>query len=79
VATICGFGTAPEQKEEGYKGIGTINGTDDEVLAQFFSDDVRLVRGGEINNSSSYEFFVMVKQEEAHGTLRSMDPGRKGR
>jgi len=60
MATICDFGTAPEQKAGGFKGIGTVRGTDKQVLEQFFSDDVRLVRGGEFSNGD-HEFFVMVR------------------
>lgn len=60
MATICGFGTAPKQKADGFKGIGTVEGTDSAVLKQFFSNDVRLVRGCELPNSE-FEFFVMVK------------------
>jgi hypothetical protein len=59
MAILCEFGTAPEQKKEGFKGIGTVRGTDEQVLEQFFSDDVRLVRGGKFPNGD-YEFFVMV-------------------
>lgn len=62
MAQICAFGTAPEQKEKGFKGIGTAKGTDAEVLAQFFSDDVCLVRGGQlVGQPGQFEFFVMVK------------------
>lgn len=62
MATICEFGTAPEQKAKGFKGIGIIHGTVNEVLNQFYSDDVRLVKGGNINGSDGiYEFFVMVR------------------
>lgn len=66
MAQICGFGTAPEQKKEGFRGIGTVSGTDEDVLTQFFSDEVRLVRGGELASSPGrFEFFVMVKDEVA--------------
>ena len=60
MATICDFGTAPEQKAEGFKGIGTVRGTETEVLEQFFSDDVRLVKSGEVWHEV-FEFYVMVK------------------
>jgi len=60
MATICGFGTAPKQKEDGFKSAGTVKGRDADVLAQFFSDDVRLVRGGEYAKDE-FEFLVMVK------------------
>lgn len=63
MATICDFGTAPEQKAEGFKGIGVVTGTDEEVLNQFFADSVRLVRGACLNGSNPkrFEFFVMCK------------------
>ncbi|MHB8977506.1 MAG: hypothetical protein ACYDAI_12615 [Trichloromonadaceae bacterium] len=60
MAIICEFGTAPAQKEEGFRGIGTASGDDETVLKQFFGDDVRLVRGGQYE-SGVFEFFVMVK------------------
>jgi len=62
MAKISGFGTAPERKAEGYFGIGTVTGTDQEVLSQFFSDSVCLVRGCEsANEADRFDFFVMVK------------------
>lgn len=60
MATICEFGTAPEQKKEGFFGIGTIYGTDEKVLSQFWSKYVRLVRGS-ADKQGVCEFFVMVK------------------
>jgi len=60
MSKICDFGTAPEQKAEGFKGIGTVRGTETEVLEQFFSDDVRLVKSGEVWHEV-FEFYVMVK------------------
>ena len=60
MSKICDFGTAPEQKAEGFKGIGTVRGTESDVLDQFFSDDVRLVKGGEVGHEV-FEFYVMVK------------------
>ena len=62
MSQMCEFGTAPDQKKEGFKGIGVVKGTEQEVLDQFFSDDVRLVKGGNIGTSNDiFEFFVMVR------------------
>lgn len=64
VAKICEFGTAPEQKKEGYTLIGTVVGTD-AIAADFFGD-VRLVRGPRLSDGAGrYEFGVMVRAPEA--------------
>ncbi len=61
MAEICEFGTAPEQVNDGYKGIGVIYDTDEGALEKFFSDDVRLVKGAAISGSNKFEYFVMTK------------------
>lgn len=60
MASIVEFGTAGTLQEFGYQGIGVVTGTDSEVLDQFFSDRVCLVRGAQYCNEDCYEFFVMV-------------------
>ena len=45
MATISEFGTAEIKKQEGFIGIGVVTGTEEEVLDQFFSDKVSLVKG----------------------------------
>lgn len=63
-ATICEFGTAPEQKADGFVGVGTVRGTDE--VAEHFSREVRLVRGGEFHDSPGvYEFYVMIRETKA--------------
>lgn len=63
-ARICEFGTAPEQKKDGYMLIGTVCGTD--AIAGDFFGDVRLVRGaGLTDGPGRYEFWVMVRSPEA--------------
>lgn len=63
MAEICEFGTANEQKKDGFVGIGTVIGTAESVLGQFFSGDVKLVRGRCIDDDT-FEFFVMVRTKD---------------
>jgi len=65
MAKIRDFGTVNEQKENGYKGIGVVEGTESEVLNQFFSDSVILVKGARVHNTDKFEFYVMVKRGTA--------------
>lgn len=63
MATICEFGTAPEQAKDGYRMTEVVIGTDASVLADNEGRDIRLVRGAMIwGSSGKYEFAVMVKQ-----------------
>ena len=65
MATICKFGTAPEQKKAGYKSLGiVVQGTDEEVLKVFSQGDIRLVRGCSISNSNEHQFFPFVLDEQ---------------
>ena len=61
MATISEFGTAEIKKQEGFTGIGVVTGTEEEVLNQFFSDNVSLVKGCNLAGSDRFDFFVMVK------------------
>lgn len=61
MATISEFGTAAIKKQEGFVGVGTVTGTEEEVLDQFFSDKVSLVKGSNIAGSDRFDFLVMVK------------------
>ncbi len=63
MATICEFGTAPEQWGDGFFGIGTITGTDQDLLSKFEGEDVRFIRGARNQNGGS-EFLVMVQRDE---------------
>lgn len=63
MATITGFGTAPDVAAEGYKLKKTVDGTDAEVLAKFDGQDVKLVRGAAIfGREGHYEFAMMVRR-----------------
>lgn len=63
MAQICEFGTAPNQ--EGFKVFGVIEGTKDDVLAQYADQDVRLVIGAGIwGKQDHFEFAVMRPTEE---------------
>ena len=63
MATITGFGTAPEIAAEGYKLKKTVEGTDEAVLAQFDGQDVKLVRGAAIfGRDGHYEFALVVRR-----------------
>ena len=62
MASITGFGTAPEVAGEGYKFKKPVIGTDDSVLAEFDGQDVKLVRGAAIfGRDGQYEFALMVR------------------
>ncbi len=73
MATISEFGTAQALKQEGFRGIGIVIGTDEEVLGQFFGENVRLVRGTQ-EPGGLYEYFVMVdgSEEEQGASHRSV-------
>ena len=60
---ICNFGTAPKQKQEGYRSLGiVVQGTDQGVSHTFEkTGDVRLVRSVSIHGTDEHEFFVMIK------------------
>ena len=69
MATICEFGTAPEQVKDGYRMIGTTTGTQAQVLAKYEGQDVRLVTGALIfGTDDKYEFAVMVRTDSPAAT-----------
>jgi hypothetical protein len=56
---ICAFGTVPEQVADGYTLETVVTGTDDELLAKYAEQDVRLVRGPVISvMRGQYQFAV---------------------
>ncbi|EMN3634461.1 hypothetical protein R3Q56_006703 [Pseudomonas aeruginosa] len=60
MAIICDFGTAPEQAKAGYKMVGTVTGTVEEILQQYADMDVRFVRGPAIHGKPGvWEFAAM--------------------
>jgi len=63
---ICDFGSAPEQKKDGYKSLGIeVRGTDESIKHTFKSTgDVRLIRSGSIYGTNEHVFFVMVKEDQ---------------
>ena len=62
MATICEFGTAPDQAKDGFEGIGVVEATETEILKMFFAD-VRLVKGASLDDGTNrYEFFVMTRE-----------------
>lgn len=65
MALICEFGTAPDQKAEGYgRMLGVVRGTEAQVARQYAFKDVRLVRGGAIiDQDGVYEFAVLVPED----------------
>lgn len=75
MAVICEFGTAPEQARDGYKIVGLVYGTDEELLAEYSSLDVRFVRGAAVHGQPGvWEFAAMhppksvqVKHWHAYG------------
>ncbi len=63
MATICEFGTAPDQAKAGYQITGTTIGTDASVMAEYEGRDVRLVRGPSIfGDDGKFEFAVMGRE-----------------
>ncbi|MEZ8028574.1 hypothetical protein [Enterovibrio norvegicus] len=68
---IVPFGSAPDQKAEGYCGLGLfVTGTEETVLSVFEqSGDVRLVQGVSIANSypEQHQFYPMLKKESVLG------------
>ena len=60
MSTICDFGTAPVQARDGFQSVGWVEGTDDQVLLQFESDSVRLVRGPSFGDGR-FQYCVMVR------------------
>ncbi|HHG6004070.1 TPA: hypothetical protein ACPWS4_003964 [Pseudomonas aeruginosa] len=70
MATIFAGGSAPELAQKGYLFKGTVDGTDEQVLAAYAEQDVCLVRGAAISGNGKdgqWEFGVMT---------RSMMPNR---
>lgn len=75
MAVICEFGTAPEQARDGYKIVGLVYGTDEDLLAEYSSLDVRFVRGAAVHGQPGvWEFAAMhppksvqVKHWQAYG------------
>lgn len=64
MATIYAFGSAPERAKEGYFLKGTVDGTDEHVLATYAGQDVCLVRGAAIFGcDGQWEFGVMFRDE----------------
>jgi hypothetical protein len=60
MAVICDFGTAPEQAKDGYKNVGLVYGTDEELLAEYSGLDVRFVRGAAVHGQPGvWEFAAM--------------------
>lgn len=63
MATICEFGTAPDQAKAGYQITGTTIGTDASVMAEYEGRDVCLVRGPAIfGDDGKFEFAVMGRE-----------------
>ncbi len=60
MATISEFGSGKEISEQGYKMVGEVQGKEEDVLAQFFSEDVVLVEGGTISDNEK-SYYVCVK------------------
>jgi hypothetical protein len=59
MALICAFGTAPDQATDGYTLDTVVTGMDDELLAKYAEQDVRLVRGPAIAvMPGQYQFAV---------------------
>ncbi|UXH55944.1 hypothetical protein Q1Z72_01410 [Pseudomonas qingdaonensis] len=60
MATICDFGTAPEQAKAGYKMVGVVTGSDEELLEKYAGMNVRFVRGAAIHGQpGQWEFAAM--------------------
>lgn len=60
-ATVHGFGTVPQQCQDGYQIIGMTRGNP-ETVAQQFGANIRLVDGGMLGDGSR-EFYVMMEGE----------------
>lgn len=71
MAVICEFGTAPEQARDGYKIVGLVYGTDEELLAEYSSLDVRFVRGAAVHGQPGvWEFAAMHPSSTGKPTAR---------
>jgi hypothetical protein len=70
---ICEFGTAPEQKAEGYKLSGFELSCKEEDLPSLlrFAGDIRVVKGGLLENGEQC-FHVMVKDEDGPVKIESI-------
>lgn len=64
MATIHEFGTAPLQAKDGYRIIGLQHGTDEELLAMFKDNDVRLVRGPSLHGRPGEFEFALMKSDD---------------
>lgn len=65
MAILGEFGTAAQKQAEGYIALGTIQGSEDTVLKQFYSDAVCLVCGAMLSGTEDeHEYLVMVKPED---------------
>lgn len=66
MATLCGFGTAPEQQRAGYVPVMEVVGTEAEVCSRFSAADVLLVPGPSDDTRFKFlVFLVMVRPEVA--------------
>jgi len=67
LVTICEFGTAPDQKKDGFGLTGlTLRGTEEEMLKLFehSTDAVRLVRGAGLEDSDTrFEWYPMTQTD----------------
>lgn len=60
MATICEFGSVPEQVKAGYKMVGVVVGSDEQLLADYAGMNVRFVRGPAIHGRpGQWEFAAM--------------------
>lgn len=60
MVTICEFGTAPEQAKAGYKMVGVVTGSDDELREKYAGMNIRFVRGAAIHGQpGQWEFAAM--------------------
>lgn len=64
MATICEFGTAPEQAKAGYKMVGVVTGSDEELREKYAGMNIRFVRGAAIyGQPGRWEYAAMHPQE----------------
>lgn len=60
MATICEFGTVPEQAKAGFKMVGVVTGSDEQLLADYAGMNIRFVRGPAIHGQPGvWEFAAM--------------------
>ena len=61
MATLCEFGTVPQQKKDGFTMVGAIKSTKEGILDTYQNQDIRLVPGAIYTDGKSYEFAIMRK------------------